>query len=77
MFGDALSLALRPFVWAFGVASELLYNAGALPVFFAMFAASVVVRAFVRPIVGEARSEFSSEVKKTGKENYKKLRGGE
>lgn len=77
MFAQALSLALRPFVWAFGVASDILYNAGALPIFFAMFAASVVVRLFIRPIVGEARNEFNAEVKKTGKENYKKIRGGD
>lgn len=53
MFADALSLALRPFVWAFGVASDILYNAGALPVFFAIFAASVVTRMFIRPLVGD------------------------
>jgi len=32
---------------------------------------------FIRPIVGEARNEVNAEVKKTGKENYKKIRGGD
>ena len=77
MFGDALALALRPFVWALGCASEILFSAGALPVYFALFAASVVIRLFIRPIVGEAHNELKAEVKKTGKENYKKIRGGD
>ena len=77
MFGEALALALRPFVWALARVSEILFSAGALPVYFAMFAASVVIRLFVRPIVGEAQNELKSEVRKTGKENYKKIRGGD
>ena len=75
MFAEALSIAVRPFVWLFGVVAELLYRAGALPAYVVMFAAWVVVRILIAPIVGEAGKEVSAGVKQAGKDNYKKLRG--
>lgn len=59
MFADALSIALTPFLWAFGFVAEILSYAGALPLFFAVFAASVVSRLIVRPLVGDGHETKS------------------
>ncbi len=64
MFSDALSIALYPLLWAFGFVAEILSYAGALPLFFAVFAAGVVSRLIIRPLVGdkhESRSQSRSK----------------
>ena len=53
MFIDALQLALSPFLWSFEWMGRILTTANALPAFLAIFAASVVSRLIIRPLVGD------------------------
>lgn len=61
MIGDALTVALSPFLWAFGFVAEILSRAGALPLFFAVFAAGVVSRLIIRPLVGDGHESRSRQ----------------
>lgn len=77
MFNEAFALALRPFVWALGYAHDILFNAGAVPAYVAMFTVAVVMRLFMRPIVGEKHNTNNTESKKSGKAANKKSTGGD
>lgn len=77
MISDALAIAIRPFLFLLDFVWTLLYESFSIPFYFALFAASVIIRFFIRPIIGEGVRDFNTEVKKTGRENYKKLRGGD
>lgn len=74
---DALGIVLEAFLTPLEWFTSLLYHANALPIYLAMFLIGAVLRFFLRPIIGEAQREFSAEIKAAGRENYKKLRGGD
>lgn len=67
MFTDAIALCLSPFLWALEWMARVLSTANALPAFLAIFAASVVSRLIIKPLVGEqsaVRAENKSSSKK-------------
>lgn len=73
---EALQMALftimQPLAWI----TQMFYHANALPIYIALFLVYTVLRLIVRPIIGEGISEGRKEIKSLGKENYKKVRGG-
>ncbi len=68
----ALSTIMQPLTWI----TQIFYQASALPIYFALFLVYTVLRLIVRPIIGEGISEGRKEIRALGRENYKKIRGG-
>lgn len=66
MIGDALAIAIRPFLFLLDFFWTILSESDSIPFYFALFAASVIIRLFVRPIIGEGARELNTEAKNTG-----------
>lgn len=53
MIVDAISIVLSPFLWALNWFGQILLSSGAMAVYLAIFAATVVTRLIIRPFIGE------------------------
>lgn len=70
-FAIVLKAVMEPLSWFV----SMLYSANALVVYVAFFFISVLIRLFIKPIVGEAHREVAAELKKYGKDTYSKMKG--
>ena len=68
MFTDALQIALRPLLFLFSWMTDILVRSGAFPIWIALFAATIVSRLFIRPLIGD---RISNEVKSINSKSAK------